>query len=155
MDQRRAVLRFLAGRLAAWLLAVAAAYLLAVLTATQSVVARLQGMGVEVSPSDRFSMSLSDMAGMASMFLPMVAFALLAAFLTAALLCRWLVRGRRVLYIVAGATAVISIHLLLHLAFGITPVAIARTAGGLALQGLAGGIGGLVYFVTRDRLARS
>jgi hypothetical protein len=154
MNERRAILRFLAGRLAAWLLAVGAAYLLAVLTATQSVVARLRDMGVAIGLADRLSMSLSDITGMASMFLPMVAFALLAAFLTAALLCRWVRRGRLALYIVAGAVAVVTIHLLLHLAFGITPVAVARTAGGLALQGLAGGAGGFVYFVTRDRLAR-
>ena len=149
MEHRLSTLRFLAGRLAAWLGAVAIAYLLAAVSATQVVVARLQGMGVAVPFAERVGMSLQDLAGMAAMFLPMIAFALLAAFLCAALLWRWLgrwfPRGRPVLYFVAGAAALVTIHQSLHLAFGITPIAAARSAGGLALQGLAGGVGGLLY----------
>lgn len=145
MEKRWSMARFLAGRLAAWLAAVAVAYSLAVLAATQAVVVRLEGMGVAVPLAERAAMSLRDLAGMAAMFLPMVAFALLAAFMCAALLRRWLRRGRPLLYFAAGATAVVAIHLCLHLAFGITPVAAARTGAGLALQGLAGGLGGLLY----------
>lgn len=149
MENRLSTLRFLAGRLAAWLCAVAAAYLLAVIAATQAVVARLQGMGVPVPFGERLAMSLQDLAGMANMFLPMVAFALLVAFMCCALLWRWLgprlPRGRPLLYFAAGAAALVAIHLSLHLAFGITPIAAARSGGGLALQGLAGGAGGLLY----------
>ena len=86
------IIRFLAGRLAAYLAAVGVAYLLASITATWSVVASLARMGVEVAPSDRLAMTLADLAGMAPMFLPMVAFALLIAFMCAALLNRWLHR---------------------------------------------------------------
>ena len=149
MDQRRSTLRFLAGRLGAYLAAVAVAYLLATLTATQAVVSRLEGMGVAVPVSERLAMSLRDIAGMAGMFLPMVAFALLAAFLGAALLChrlrRYLWPWRLQVYAVAGAAALVTIHLTLNLAFGLHPVAIARTWGGLLLQALAGAAGGLTY----------
>jgi len=79
------------------------------------------------------------------MFLPMVAFALLVAFLSSALLSRWLHRWRLPLYFTAGAAALVCIHLALHLAFGITPVAAARTAAGLLMQGIAGAAGGLTY----------
>jgi hypothetical protein len=75
----------------------------------------------------------------------LVAFALLIAFMTAALLCRWLSRWRLPLYLLAGATAVVCIHLGLNLAFGITPVAIARSSLGLLLQALAGAAGGFTY----------
>ena len=51
----------------------------------------------------------------------------------------------------AGASALVMIHLALELAFGLTPIAVARTAGGLALQGLAGGMGGLVYLYLARR----
>lgn len=95
--------------------------------------------------ADRLAMSLRDIAGMAPMFLPMVAFALLVAFMTAALLGRWLRRWRLPLYLLAGATGLVCIHLGLHLAFGITPVAIARSGAGLLVQGIAGGVGGLTY----------
>jgi hypothetical protein len=147
MDTRVSTIYFLARRLGAWLLAVAVAYLLASATATQSVISSLAGMGLDVTLSARVQMTLSDILGMANMFLPMVAFALLMAFMTAALLCRWLARWRLPLYAVAGAAALITIHLILHLAFGLTPIAIARTAGGLLLQGLAGAAGGVCYIL--------
>ncbi|MCW8873584.1 MAG: hypothetical protein OQK01_13305 [Xanthomonadales bacterium] len=153
MDTRVSTIYFLTRRLGAWLLAVAVAYVLASATATQSVIGSLAGMGVDVQPGVRLQMTLSDIVGMANMFLPMVAFALLMAFMTAALLCRWLARWRLPLYAVAGGAALITIHLILHLAFGLTPIAIARTAGGLLLQGLAGATGGVCYLLLIRRQA--
>jgi hypothetical protein len=153
MDTRVSTIHFLARRFGAWLLAVAVAYVLASATATQSVIGSLAGMGVDVQLGVRVQMTLSDILGMANMFLPMVAFALLIAFMTAALLCRWLARWRLPLYAVAGAAALVTIHLILHLAFGLTPIAIARTAGGLMLQGLAGAAGGVCYFLLIRRQA--
>lgn len=153
MDTRVSTIYFLARRFGAWLLAVAVAYLLASATATQSVISSLAGMGLDVTMSTRVQMTLSDILGMANMFLPMVAFALLMAFMTAALLSRWLARWRLPLYAVAGATALVAIHLILHLAFGLTPIAIARTAGGLVLQGLAGAAGGVCYILLIRRQA--
>lgn len=147
MNSRVSTIYFLARRFGAWLLAVAVAYLLASVTATQSVIGSLAGMGVNVQPGVRIQMTLSDILGMANMFLPMVAFALLIAFMTAALLCRWLARWRLPLYALAGAAAVVMIHLVLNLAFGLTPIAIGRSAGGLALQGLAGAAGGICYIL--------
>ncbi len=132
-------------KLAAYLLAVVVAYTLASITATQSVITRLAEMGIDVNFADRLRMTLHDIAGMAGMFLPMIAAAFLAAFLMAALLCRWLGRRPIALYILAGAVALIAIHLTLNLAVGITPVAIARTMGGLLIQGLAGAVGAYLY----------
>ncbi len=135
-------------KLAAYLLAIIVAYLLASITATQSVIARLGEMGIDVNFADRLGMTLQDIAGMAGMFLPMIAAGFLAAFLLTALLCRWLGRRPVALYILAGAVALITIHLTLNLAFGITPVAIARTTGGLLIQGLAGAVGAYLYAYT-------
>ena len=135
-------------KLGAYLLAIVVAYLLASITATQSVVARLGEMGIEVDLRERFGMTLHDIAGMAGMFLPMIAAGFLAAFLVTALLCRWLGKRPVALYVLAGAVALIAIHLTLKLAFGITPVAVARTMGGLFIQGLAGAVGGWFYAYT-------
>jgi hypothetical protein len=135
-------------KLVAYLLAILVAYLLAAITATQSVIARLAEMGVDVNFADRLRMTLQDIAGMAGMFLPMIAAGFLAAFLLTALLCRWLGRRPVGLYILAGALALITIHLTLNLAFGITPVAIARTTGGLLIQGVAGAVGAYFYAYT-------
>ena len=139
------MMRFLITRLGIFLLAVIVGYLLASFIATQSVISSLAGMGVEVGFSDRMGMTMKDVAGMASLFLPMIAFAYLAAFLIAAMICRWWAPWRTPIYIVAGAAAVITIHLTLNLAFNITPIAVARTTGGLLLQGLAGAVGGYLY----------
>ena len=153
MESRASTIYFLTRRLGVWLLSVMVAYLLASVTATLSVISRLAGMGLDVSLGDRVAMTLRDIVGMAGMFLPMVAFALLMAFMTAALLCRWLSRWRLPLYALAGAVALVTIHLVLHLAFGLTPIAIARTAGGLVLQGLAGAVGGICYILLVGRPA--
>lgn len=139
------VIEMLAKKLGIYLLAVLTAYLLATASATQYVVARLSSMGVAVGAGDRLTMTLGDFVGMAGMFLPLVAFALLVAFLFTALLCRWLGRWRTPLYLLAGATALVSMHLAMNLAFDLTPVAIARSAAGLLVQGAAGAVGGFVY----------
>jgi hypothetical protein len=156
MKQRTSTLKFLVVRLGIFLLAVAIAYLLATASATSSVIASLQGMGIDVPLSVRATMTLRDLAGMASMFLPMVAFALLVAFMTAALLSRWLRRGRMLLYALAGGVGLVTIHLMLHFAFGITPIAIARTGVGLLVQGAAGGLAGVAYLhlTRRTQIAR-
>jgi hypothetical protein len=132
-------------RLAIYLLAVVVAYLLASVTATQSVVSNLFEMGVTVGFSERLGMTIKDIAGMAGLFLPMIAAAFLAAFLIAAMICRWWPQWRTPLYIAAGAAGLITIHLTLNLALGITPIAIGRTTGGLLLQGLAGAAGGYIF----------
>ena len=132
-------------RLAIYLLSVAAAYLLASVTATQSVISNLSDMGLKVDLSERLSMTIKDIAGMAGLFLPMIAAAFLAAFTVAAMLCRWWPQWRTPLYIAAGAAGLITLHLTLNLALGITPIAIGRTTGGLFLQGLAGAVGGYIF----------
>lgn len=139
------VVILLGKKLGIYLSAVLAAYLLASITASQYVVASLDAMGVEVGFADRLSMTLADLAGMAGMFVPIIAFGLLVAFLVTALLCRWLGQWRTALYVLAGAAALVCIHVTLNLALGLTPVAIARSPGGLLVQGLAGAAGGYVY----------
>lgn len=139
------VLVLLGKKLGIYLLAVGTTYLLASAAATQHVAGRLGAMGIEIGFGQRVSMTLVDLAGMAGMFLPIIAFGLLIAFLVTALLCRWLSPWRVPLYALAGATALVCIHVALNQAFGLTPVATARSGIGLLFQGLAGAAGGLVY----------
>lgn len=139
------IIRFLAARLAIYLAAVAVAYVTASVLATQSVISSLAGMGLVVSFSERLSMTIHDLGGMTDVFLPMIAFGLLIAFMTTALICRYKAQWRIPLYILAGAVALVCVHLGLELAFGVTPIAIARTPGGLLTQAFAGALGGLTY----------
>ena len=151
MNNWLSIIRFLGIRLAIYLAAVVVAYLLASIMATQSVVSSLSGMGVDLSFTERASMTLRDIGGMAGMFLPMIAFGLLIAFMATALICHYWNQWRTPLYIVAGAAALVCVHLALNLAFGITPVAIARTTSGLGLQALAGAMGGYTYVYLSGR----
>lgn len=141
------IILFMIRRLGLFLLAVLTTYVLATVASSLAVAASLRGMGVSVPANTAASMIGQDLFGMADMFLPMVAFGLLIAFMTAALIFRILARVRILLYLLAGATAMICMHVLLHLAFGITPVAAARSMPGLALQALAGAAGGVLYSV--------
>ena len=145
MDSPSSPRRPLLYRLGVYLLAVLTAYILASITATQSVVFNLSGMGIAVDFPTRISMTLQDLAGMAGSLLPLIAAGFLIAFLIAGLLLLWAPRWRTLLYIVAGAGALICIHLSMKLALGITPVAIGRTTGGLLVQGIAGAAGGYVF----------
>ena len=132
-------------RFGVFLLAVVVAYLLASMSATQSVVSSLEGMGIEVGLAERINMIMADFSGMAVSFLPMIAAGYLAAFAVVAMLCRWWPQWRMPLLILSGAVALVAIHLILKLAFIITPIAVGRTWGGLAMQGLAGAVGAYVY----------
>ena len=151
MNNWLSIIRFLGIRLAIYLSAVVVAYLLASIMATQSVISNLSGMGVDLSFAERATMTLHDIGGMAGMFLPMIAFGLLIAFMATALICHYWNQWRTPLYIIAGAAALVCVHLALNLAFGITPVAIARTTTGLALQALAGAVGGYTYVYLSGR----
>ncbi|MDT8321037.1 MAG: hypothetical protein RQ826_10980 [Xanthomonadales bacterium] len=129
----------------AYLLSLIAGYALASVIATQSVVARLQEMGVDVAFMDRLDMTLKDLQGLAGSLLPMLAFGYLIAFLTAALLSHRKPSWRTPLFALAGAAALVSIHLMLNMAFGVTPIAVARTSGGLLAQAAAGAVGAWLF----------
>ena len=145
MNPNTSIIRVLVFRLGIYLAAVGLTYILATVSATQHVVAQLASMGIDVGLGDRLAMTVKDLAGMAGMFLPLIAFALLAAFLVTALIVHWWDRWRIALYVIAGAAAMVTLHLALHLAFGLTPVAIARSGAGLVVQALAGAAGGYLY----------
>lgn len=129
----------------AYLLAVLLTYATAALAATQAVIARLGDMGVAVSFADRLVTTGQDLVGMAPMFAPMIAVALAIAFPVAALVLRWQPSWRWFGYPLAGGVALVVLHLALEAAFNIVPVAAARTAAGLALQGLCGVFGGWIF----------
>jgi hypothetical protein len=146
------VYRLLGKKLAIYLAAVLTTYLLATATASLHVASSLASMGVATGFGGRLSMILQDLAGMAGMFLPLIAFALLAAFIVTALLYYLLRRARVVLYVLAGAAAMLTLHLAMNAVFGLTAIAIARSTAGLTLQALAGAAGGFVYVCLNQRL---
>ena len=129
----------------AWFLAVLLAYVLASLSATQSVVADLAQMGIPISLGERLTMSGQDLLGMTGLFLPLIAAGFVIALSVAGLLSRWKPAQRTFLFTLAGAVALVGIHLALQWQFDITLVAVARSNLGLLSQALAGAIGGWFF----------
>lgn len=129
------------------------AYLLAVLTttalgsvaATQFVLADLRMMGVEVPLGVRLETTAHDIIGMSPTFAPIVATALLVAFLVAALLTRFTPLPERGWYLVGGFVAMIAALALVKSVLGGAPIAGAKDTFGLITQGIAGLIGGWTF----------
>ena len=110
--------RFVALRwLASFVLSVVTAYVLASITATQSALSSLSGMGFSVDFQTRLATTAQDIVGMAGTFLPMIAGGLLIAFLVVALLSRWWPQHRGILTIAGGAVALLCIHILMKQLF--------------------------------------
>jgi hypothetical protein len=141
----RRVNDFMLRIIGAYLLAVLATYVAAAVLATQSVLARLADMGVAVSFADRLATTARDLVGMAPMYGPIIAVALILAFPVAALVLRWRPDWRWFGYPLAGGVALLVVHLALEALLNIVPVAAARSALGLAGQVLCGVLGGWVF----------
>lgn len=125
--------------------AVLATYVVATVLASNSALSSISALGLPIRFGQRISVIAHDLAGMATSLLPLIVIGFLVAFLVTALLTRWWPNIRVVLYVISGALAVIGIHTALNLAFDITPVAAARTTGGLLMQGVAGAAGGYLF----------
>jgi hypothetical protein len=136
---RRAILAFFP--------AVLAAYLVASLLATQTILHRLGEMGMPVTLREHVQASLHDLVGLLTSYLPLILLAFLLALPIAAGLSRLLPRLRVVFFTLAGALAVICIHLIMRQVLGLNGIAATRETPGLLLQGGAGFFGGYLFYV--------
>jgi hypothetical protein len=136
---------------AAFVAAVLVTYTSATIAHTQWVMANLADMGVTVTLGDRLGATAHDLAGMAPLYLPMIAAALAVGLLVAGRIIRARPRWRPLGYSLAGGLAVLAIHVVLYQTFSITPIAAARTTAGLTVQALCGALGGWVFRVCLPR----
>ena len=77
-------------------------YIVASLTYSQLNLANLVELGMPVTAEVRWRTALHDMSGMAALYLPIIAVALLLGFLVAALILRWVPQLRTLGYVAAG-----------------------------------------------------
>lgn len=127
-----------------WLLAVLATTLVGSIVQTQFNLAALAALGQPVEIGLRMQTTLLDLGRFAPLFAAIVA----AGFLVALPLASWLVRGRagrRWLFPLAGAAALLAALLLMRWLVGLTPIAAARTAPGLVALVSSGALGGWVW----------
>ncbi len=129
----------------AFLVALVVAYAVGALTYSQINLAALVEMGMPVTASVRIETALHDLVSMGSMYLPIVAVALLVGFGLAAIALRWLPQVHTLGYIVAGFLAMYGVDAALQAPFGTHLLAVTRSSVGLLSQCIAGAVGGYVF----------
>lgn len=133
----------------AYMLAVVATYLLGAALISQFNIARIADMGFLVSSAQRGSAVYHDVIGMLGTYLPLIAVALIIAFLFTSCVLQRFTRSQTLLFVVAGFVGIVTLHLVMAAVFGITGVAPTRTLLGLLVQGCVGAVGGYVYVVLK------
>jgi hypothetical protein len=137
----------------AWLLAGLVTYVLASVAHTQAVLAGIVSLGVPVPFEDRLRVTAGDIAGL-YMYGVIILIGLAIGYSVMGLVGRWLRMSDWLRYPLGGALAMLTILLSMKLALSITPIAGARELSGLAMQCLAGGIGGWVFSRLLRRVSR-
>ena len=134
----------------AYAMGVIVAFVLGAIIGTQTVLYSVQSMGLTISWESRLSATASDLLGLTTSILPLMALALIAGWA----LVDWSSgRAGRYRYastfVMTGATCILAMHLLLSLLFGVDAFAPARTPLGLMGQIFAGAAGGLCFATVR------
>jgi len=130
----------------AFLVAVLVAYLIGAALATQHVLGALTTMGMNIDFGVWAHTTLHDLFGMFTTYAPLIALAFLVALPVILLVCRGRPGWRRIGYTTGFFVAIVVLHLLMPLVLNVTPVAATRLFSGLIQQGLAGAVGGYVFF---------
>jgi len=133
-------------KLIALLSATIATYIVAVILVSQLNIAQVVDLGYPVLLSQRFAAVSRDLGGMLSVYLPVIMVALLIAFLFTSLLLLRFINQPNMLFPLAGFVGLITVHVVLGAVFGVVGIAPTRTTVGLLSQGLAGALGGYVYY---------
>jgi hypothetical protein len=127
-------------------LAVLVTYLIGAALATQHVLGALTEMGMDISFSVWLEATLHDLVGMFATYVPLIAVAFLAALPVILLICRGRPGWRRIGYTTGFFAAIMVMHTLMPLVLNVTPVAASRLFTGMLMQGLAGAVGGYVFY---------
>lgn len=133
-------------KLIAWLLAVLATYLVAATLVSFFNMASLRDIGVELTAAHLLGAAWHDITHMYDLYLPIIAVALLIALPVAWWLATRGIADAKYLYPLAGFVALLTVHIAMYLVFGMSAIAATRELPGLLAQGMAGALGGLVYF---------
>lgn len=133
-------------KLLAYFLGVTVTYIVGVTLVSQFNLARIADLGHQINLSHRVQTVLHDWVGMSSAYLPLIAIALALAFLFTGLVVTRFVSSSAALYSLAGFVGVVALHQIMFMVLGMSGIAATRSMPGLLAQGLAGGLGGYVYF---------
>ena len=134
------------GRIAgSYLAAVISTYIVGVIFVSQGNIANVVAMGFQVTIAQRLDAVMHDLTHMTGIYLPVIAVSMLISLPVAAMIIKYAPHLRSIGYILAGVTALIAIHMIIKMVFGISGIAPTRTLIGLLAQGVAGGVGGYLF----------
>lgn len=128
-----------------FIVAVIVSFILASIAHSQFVLAGLTEVGVEIATSDRISMTLNDIKGLALGYGSVIFIALGAGFLIINAISKWVFPLPNLRYPVAGFLAIGGALLAMQPLLNVTLIAGAREPLGFFLQCTAGLVGGLVF----------
>lgn len=136
----------------AYLLSIIVTYVLSVAFYTQQVIAKMQAVGAVYSSQQQINTFADNLTGLWQLA-AMIAIALLVAFVVAYFVKRILKPLAPAAYPLAGGAAILLMLYLIEqqLGGGAGVIGGARDATGLALQSLAGFLGGAVFAFMRPR----
>jgi hypothetical protein len=134
-----------------WLLAVIVATIGASAVHSWAIQRELARLGVAIPADTGLRSGIDDLTGQGPAVGGILAIALAIGFIVAALLGPRLKVPTLLAYPLAGTVAVAFTLWLMRLQMNITPIAGARETPGFVLISLAGGLGGLVFALTRRR----
>jgi hypothetical protein len=140
--------------LLAWFLAVAVTAVAGTIVQTQFNLAAIAALGAPVPAGARLATTLHDLAGFAPLFAAVTAAGFLIAFLVAGLLLRLLPGYRKLVFALAGATAIAVAIVIMNAMLPVTPVAATRTLVGFAAMAATGAPGGWAFAVLARRRSR-
>ncbi len=129
-----------------YLAAVISTYILAAIFISQGNIANVVAMGFEVTGAQRLDAVVHDLAHLSGIYLPVIAASMLISLSVAAMLIKYVPHLRLIGYTLAGITGLIAIHVIIKMALGLSGIAPTRTLVGLLAQGLAGGVGGYLFY---------
>ncbi|NND82261.1 MAG: hypothetical protein HKN50_07525 [Gammaproteobacteria bacterium] len=132
-------------KLQAYLAAVLTTYVSGTIMISQGNIEQIIELGYPVGIAERFDSAWHDFLHMYDLYLPIVAVALLIAFLFTGLLLLRFIKRPQILYPLAGFVALITVHVILYIVFEMNPVAPTREISGMLGQGVAGLLGGLAF----------
>lgn len=129
----------------AFIVAVLVTYVLGAIFVSQGNLARIEGLGLDVTMGIRFEAAIHDVANMTGIYLAVIVLALLIGLLVARGILHFVPHLRLVGYTSAGFVALIVPHILVEALFSVSGIAPTRFLPGLLLQGVAGALGGLAF----------
>lgn len=126
--------------------AVGGAYLTGSIFASLVILGNVRNMGMDVTAAVALKAIGHDLLGLTSSYLPLIAVAFLIALLFTHALLKILPSHPQLLYVLAGAVALVALHMTMKAVLGLSGIAATRTLAGLMSQGVAGAFGGWLYY---------